>query len=52
MTDVVGVLVAADEQEIVVRRRDGRAQHVARADIVAMKPVPPPPPPRAPRRRA
>ena len=50
MTDVVGILEVADEREVVVRRRDGSRQHVARADIVAMKPVPPPPPPRPPRR--
>jgi hypothetical protein len=44
MTDVVGVLVAADDQQIVVRRRDGTISHVDRADIVALKAVPPPPP--------
>jgi len=50
MTDVVGVLEAADEREVVVRRRDGSVQRVAREDIVAMKPVPPPPTRRRPLR--
>jgi N-acetylglutamate synthase len=48
MTDVVGVLEVADEREVVVRRRDGTVQRVARADIVVMKSVPPPPSPRPP----
>jgi N-acetylglutamate synthase len=52
MTDVVGHLEVADAREVVVRRRDGTMQHIARADIVAMKPVPPPPAPRGPRRTA
>ena len=48
MTDVVGILEAADEREIVVRRKDGTARPVARTDIVAIKPVPPPPARRLP----
>jgi hypothetical protein len=47
MTDVIGVLVLADEREVAVRRRDGTLRHVARTDIVAIKAVPPPPPPRS-----
>lgn len=43
MTDAVGVIEYADEDEIVVRRKDGSLRRVARADIVTMKPVPPPP---------
>lgn len=46
MTDVVGRLEVADGEQIVVRRRDGSARRVARADIIAMKPVGPPPQPR------
>ena len=48
MTDVVGILELADEWELVVRRRDGTTQRVARADIIAMKRVPPPPAARRP----
>lgn len=46
MTDVVGMLEAADETAVVVRRGDGTTTRVDRADIVAIKTVPPPPTPR------
>ncbi|MGI8702355.1 MAG: hypothetical protein ACR2JU_14350 [Nocardioidaceae bacterium] len=41
MTDAVGVVEHADDEEIVVRRKDGTLCRVARQDIVTMKPVPP-----------
>lgn len=41
MTDVLGVLAIFDEQTLVVRRDDGEVVTVARADVVAAKPVPP-----------
>ena len=46
LTDVVGMLEYADDQEVVVRRRDGTIQRVPRGDIVVVKVVPLPPPPR------
>lgn len=46
MTDVVGVLEAVGDQEVVVRRSDGTTSRVRRSDIVVVKRVPP-----APRRR-
>jgi len=42
LTDVVGVLTAADEDSVTVDGRRGRVR-VSRADIVAAKQVPPPP---------
>lgn len=44
MTDVVGVLEAVDDLEIVVRRSDGTTSRVRRSDILVVKPVPPAPP--------
>ncbi len=47
MTDVIGVLESADELEVTVRRSDGTARRVARADLLVVKAVPPPPEPRS-----
>lgn len=41
LTDAVGFVEYADEHRIDVRRKDGTLDSIARADIVAMKPVPP-----------
>ena len=47
LSDVVGVLAAwGDDDVLHVERRDGTAVVVARADVVAAKVVPQPPPPR------
>lgn len=43
MTDVIGVVELADDQVIVVRRRDGVVRTVRRVDVVVVKRVPPPP---------
>lgn len=48
-TDVVGVLVAADDTAFTVRRRSGEEVVVDRAVVLASKVLPPPPRPRAPR---
>ena len=45
-TDVIGILEAWEDDHVVVRREDGSAVHIARADVVAAKTIPPPPPPR------
>lgn len=47
MTDVLGTLVSWDEDKISVQLHDGSRVDIARADIVAGKPVPPRPEPRS-----
>jgi hypothetical protein len=46
LTDAVGIVEAADETAIVVRRHDGTIRRIPTADVLIVKGVPPPPPPR------
>ncbi|MFX4272574.1 hypothetical protein ACQBAR_05275 [Propionibacteriaceae bacterium Y1685] len=46
-TDVLGELIAADEDVLVVRDRHGTDHRIAQTAIIAGKPIPPAPPRRA-----
>ena len=41
--DVLGVVLAWDEQSVSIQKRDGTVVVVANSDVVAAKRVPPPP---------
>lgn len=43
-TDVLGELIAADPDQLVVRDRHGTAHAIAQTAIIAGKPIPPAPP--------